>query len=181
MVYDYLVKQNKDAFLAKVADISAKLGISPDWLMIVMKMESGINHQAVNPNGGATGLIQFMPATAAGLGTSTAALKSMSNVDQLEYVYKYFKPYAGRLFSVTDLYTVTFFPVALGKPDSWVLQTATLHPDTIARANPVIDLNKNQEITMGEFKQYVLNGLPSEAIQAIRSAAANTADYLKKN
>lgn len=177
MVYEYLVKSNKAAFLAKVAEVSAKLGIQPDWLMIVMKMESGLNPQAVNYNGGATGLIQFMPATAAGLGTSTTALFNMSNVEQMDWVYKYFKPYAGRLFSVTDLYMVTFFPVALGKPDNYVLQTSSLHADTIARANPVFDLNKDSAITVGEFKKSVTNRLPSEALQAI----ANTLDNLKKN
>jgi len=181
MVYEYLVKSNKAAFLAKVTEIAARLGISPDWLMIVMKMESSMDHTAVNPQGGATGLIQFMPATAVGLGTSTGALRNMTNVEQLDYVYKYFKPYTGRLLSVTDLYTVTFFPVALGKPDNYVLQTSTLHADTIARQNPVFDLNKNKEITVGEFKQSVINRLPSEAIEAMRIAASNAGDYLKKN
>jgi len=181
MVYEYLVKSNKAAFLAKVTEISARLGINPDWLMIVMKMESSMDHTAVNPQGGATGLIQFMPATAVGLGTTTGALRNMNNVEQLDYVYKYFKPYTGRLLSVTDLYTVTFFPVALGKPDNYVLQTSTLRADTIARQNPVFDLNKNKEITVGEFKQSVINRLPSEAIEAIRIAAGNASDYLKKN
>ena len=169
MVYENLVTQNKAAFLAKVTEIAAKLKIQPDWLMIVMKMESGINHQAVNPIGGATGLIQFMPATARGLGTSTEALKAMSNVQQIEYVYKYFAPYSGRLKSVTDLYTVTFFPVALGKPDSYVLQTPTLHADTIAAQNPVFDLNRDKQITLGEFKQSVVNRLPKEALAYIKS------------
>ena len=103
MIYENLVTQNKAAFLAKVQEIAAKLKIQADWLMIVMKMESGINHQIVNKTGGATGLIQFMPATARGLGTSTEALKTMTNVQQLDYVYKYFAPYSGRLKSVTDL------------------------------------------------------------------------------
>jgi hypothetical protein len=177
MVYEYLVKSNQAAFLAKVAEVSSKLGIQADWLMIVMKMESGINPQAINTTGGATGLIQFMPSTAVGLGTSTAALYNMSNVEQMDWVYKYFKPYAGRLLSVTDLYMVTFFPVALGKPDNYVLQTSSLHADTIARQNPVFDLNKDQAITVGEFKQSVMNRLPNEAIQAILIAANN----LKKN
>lgn len=45
---------------------------------------------------GATGLIQFMPATAQGMGTTTAALAAMSAVQQLDYVQRYFKPYAAR-------------------------------------------------------------------------------------
>jgi hypothetical protein len=168
MVYEYLVKTNQAAFLAKVTEISAKLGILPDWLMIVMKMESGINPQAYNANGGATGLIQFMPSTAAGLGTSTGALIAMDNVTQLDYVYKYFKPYTGRLHSVTDLYMVTFFPVALGKSDDYVLETSSLSAGLIARANPIFDLNKDQKITVGEFKQSILSRMPNEVIEFLK-------------
>lgn len=181
MVYDYLVSSNKDEFLAKVIAISSALCIDPNWLMIVMKKESGLDPQAYNANGGATGLIQFMPATADSLGTSTDELYAMSNVEQLDYVYAYFKGYTGRLNSVTDLYMVTFFPAALGKPDDYVLQTSHLSAETIARANSIIDLNGDLQITVGEFNQYVIKGLPSEALQSILSAAGNTVDYLKKN
>ena len=41
---------------------------------------------------GATGLIQFLPSTARGLGTTTDALAGMSSVEQLNYVEKYFDP-----------------------------------------------------------------------------------------
>jgi hypothetical protein len=168
MVYEYLVTENKAVFLQKVKEIAAKLGVNPDWLMIVFKIESGINHRAVNAVTGATGLIQFMPATAAGLGTSTVALRNMGNVEQLDYVYKYFKPYAGRLSSLTDLYTVTFFPRALGQPDSYVLQTDTLKAGTIARQNPGFDLDKDGQITYGEFKAAVLSKVPSEVIEYVK-------------
>ena len=168
MYYEYLVKENKAAFLAKVAEIAAKLKIQPDWLMIVMKMESGINHQLVNPTGGATGLMQFMPATARGLNTSTEALKAMTNVQQLDYVYKYFAPYTGRLTSVYDLYTVTFWPVALGKPDSYVIGNNQYSPAKVASQNKVFDINKDQQITLGEFKQSIKNRLPSDVIEFLK-------------
>lgn len=157
LLFEDKVTRNKEAFVDKVKSISAKLLIEPDWLMAVMYKESGLNEKAVNPNGGATGLIQFMPATARSLGTTTAALSTMSNVEQLDYVYKYYKPYITKLNSYPDLYLATFFPVALGKSDDWVLQTSTLSAKTIARANPVIDLNKDDKITVGEFKQYCYN------------------------
>ncbi|MEY3377044.1 MAG: hypothetical protein RL463_1354, partial [Bacteroidota bacterium] len=91
LVYEDLVKENKEAFIQKVKDISGRLGINPNWLMLVMYMESNINHRAVNPMGGATGLIQFMPFVATELGTTTKQLLNMSNVEQLNYVEKYFK------------------------------------------------------------------------------------------
>jgi soluble lytic murein transglycosylase-like protein len=92
MLYEEKVTTNKDAFIAKVITISQRLGIEPEWLMQVFVNESGINHQAVNSVSGATGLIQFMPNTATALGTSVAALKAMTNVQQLDWVYKYLSP-----------------------------------------------------------------------------------------
>ena len=157
MVYSEYVLTNKVAFIAKVKDISARLKINPEWLMVVMYAESRLNPKAVNSNGGATGLIQFMPKTAAWLGTSTSALKNMSNVEQLDWVYKYFNSLGatGKMKSVYDLYLVTFFPIALGKPDNWVLQSKDLSAYTVAVNNKIIDINKDNKITVGEFKKYV--------------------------
>lgn len=169
MLFESLITRNRAAFLNKVVEISAKLGINnPDSLMAVMQSESNIDETAVNSKTGATGLIQFMPSTAAGLGTSVEALRKMSNVEQLDYVYRYFKPYAGRLNSATDLYTVVFFPVALGKSDDYILQTSRISADTIARQNPIFDLDKNKVITYGEFKQAVLKRIPSETVAYLK-------------
>lgn len=155
MWYEDLVKSNKSEFLSKVKVISAKLGIDPNYLMFVMRWESNLNPAAVNPVGGATGLIQFMPSTARSLGTTADALRKMNNVEQLDFVYKYFYPYRGRMRSVYDVYLITFFPAALGKPDSYVFETKSLSAKIIAEQNPGIDLNKDLKITVGEFKQYI--------------------------
>ena len=60
--------------------------------MAVMSFETGgtFNPGIRNAAGsGATGLIQFMPSAAAGLGTSTQALAGMSRAEQMKYVEKY--------------------------------------------------------------------------------------------
>jgi hypothetical protein len=154
MLFADKVKENRSQFLDKVEAISKKLLINPDWLMAVMYKESGLNHRAVNSKSGATGLIQFMPATAQGLGTSTTALRNMSNLEQLDWVYKYYRPYISKLNSYPDLYLATFFPKALGKSDDYIMQTNSLSASTIARQNPGVDLNKDGQITVGEFKEY---------------------------
>jgi hypothetical protein len=159
------VTTNRAAFEAEVRKYSQMLGINPDWLMIVMYMESGLNPKAYNANGGASGLIQFMPATAEGLGITTAALRELTNVQQMYYVYKYFKPAAGKLKSVFDLYLYTFFPVAVGKPTTYILETSKLSAATIAKANPIIDINKDLKITVGEFYQYVDNFLKKKGLK----------------
>jgi hypothetical protein len=35
------------------------------------------------------------------------------------------------------------------------LKSDTLSAETVARANPIIDINKNGQITVAEFEQYV--------------------------
>ena len=176
LAFEDSVTENKDAFLQKVRDISSDLLINPNWLMTVMHKESGINSKAYNPNpnSGATGLIQFMPATAQGLGTTTDALKNMSNVQQLDYVKKYFAPYKGKINSYFDLYMVTFFPLGVGKPDDWVVQGGGLSADTIARANPAISQGKSA-VTVADFKTYLMRDIPSQ-FKSLIEAGAN--DFL---
>src|SRR3546814_642119 len=85
-------------FINEVEAMAARLGTKPEYLMAVMSFETGASFspaQANNAGSGATGLIQFMPNTAAGLGTSTAALAQMSSVEQLQYVEQYFMERAG--------------------------------------------------------------------------------------
>lgn len=81
--------KNDPAWNAKLAEMKAKYpGLTDDAIYRVIQGESGFNLRAYNPSG-ATGLFQFMPATAAGLGTSTAAIQNMSAVEQLEVYDRY--------------------------------------------------------------------------------------------
>ena len=145
---------DRDAFADKIQSVANDLGVLPSDLTIVMNSESGMDPQAINPDGGATGLIQFMPASAAGLGTSTGDLYNMSASEQLDYVHDYFLPYKGQLKNAYGVYLATFFPAAIGKPNSWVLEANGLSRSIIARSNPAIDLNKDNQITVGEFKKW---------------------------
>ena len=115
-----LENQVSSPFAAKVRQIASRLGVPPDYLMAVMWSESRLDSAATNPEGGATGLIQFMPATAAGLGTSCEALREMSALDQLDYVERFFRPYAPRCRTFGDFYMACFFPAAIGKEDDYV-------------------------------------------------------------
>ncbi|MDP3914396.1 MAG: transglycosylase SLT domain-containing protein [Bacteroidota bacterium] len=149
-------------FTDKVRYISDLLNIDPNWLMWVMYFESTLNHRAVNKTSGATGLIQFMPSTARGLGTTTASLLQMTAVEQLDYVYAYLKPYKNRMNAMVDVYLAVFFPLAMNKPPEYVLQTSTLSASKIASQNAGLDLNKNGQITRTEVEAKVSVGLPSE-------------------
>lgn len=123
----------------------------PGDFMTCIAWETGRTFSAsvVNRAGsGATGLIQFMPATARALGTTAAALALMSAEDQLNFVYKYFEPWKGKLKSLSDLYMAILWPKAVGKPDDYVLFQG---PGTIAyRQNAGLDTNRDAKITKAE-------------------------------
>ncbi len=142
-------------FVQKVKEMSTRLGIKPEWLLAVMKNESGMSTSIRNSQGGATGLIQFMPATARALGTTTDALAKMSGVEQLAYVEKFFSSSKGKFKSGADLYLNTFWPAALGKGDDYKIGGAE-----VARVNKGFDLNKDGQITAGEFRQYYKQRFP---------------------
>lgn len=155
---------NPAEFMLKLNKICEDLKTNPNWMLLVMYKESGFNPSKPNPNGGAVGLIQFMPETAKGLNTSTEELKRMSAIEQLDYVYKFYKQFTGKLNSVQDLYLATFLPIMVGKniDSDTVLKYKGISAQGLAQANPAIDLNKDNQITKGEFDEYVTKGIPSK-------------------
>lgn len=129
----------------------------PDKLMACMAFESGESFSPSKKNAagsGATGLIQFMPNTAKGLGTTTAALAKMTAEDQLNFVYKYFKDVMkarGPIVSLEDMYMAILLPSAVGKPDSHVLFSSGV----AYRQNSGLDLNKDGKVTKFEAAKLV--------------------------
>lgn len=104
-------------FLDAVVDMSARLGVNPSYITTIMALETGrrFTSDVTNAAGsGATGLIQFMPSTAKGLGTTTELLAKMTPIEQLVYVEKYFKPYTGAMDRLVDCYLAVLYPDAMG-------------------------------------------------------------------
>lgn len=142
------------AFRERVSQIAAAQGCEPSWFMACMAWESGQTFSPSEVNGagsGAVGLIQFMPQTAASLGTSTAELAAMSPERQLEYVADYFRPWVGRLHNLGDLYGAILWPAMIGKPDSYVcFDKADPHHPKLYLQNHGLDFNGDDKITRGE-------------------------------
>lgn len=112
----------RPAFWPALQQTAQRLGVDPDHLWRVMHFESGGKPNNVNPTSGATGLIQFMPSTAAGLGTSTGALRGMTAEQQLPYVEKYLRQAGVKPgMNFGDLYSSVLWPKAVGKPGDYVL------------------------------------------------------------
>ena len=139
-------------FRDRVQWIANELDLNPDDLMTCMAWESGrtFSPSILNKAGsGATGLIQFMPKTAIGLGTTTARLAQMTAEDQLNYVFKYFRPFKGRLKTLSDMYMAILWPGAVGAAESHVLWDKGGWPTTY-RQNAGLDANRDGAITKGE-------------------------------
>ena len=145
-------------FIAELINVGNRLNIDPSFLASVMLSESGFDHTAVNPHGGATGLIQFMPSTSANLGTSTEELAAMTDVQQLAYVEKFFRPWAGRIKTPGDLYMATFLPIFVGKPRDYIIGQKDNHNQIAGNLtyhkvweyNKGFDSDKDGKITVGD-------------------------------
>ncbi len=162
---DVSVIQDPD-FNTKLEKIASQLGIESSVLVAIMKHESGMNPAAVNKLGsGATGLIQFMPDTARGLGTSVEELRTMSAVDQLDYVYKYYKRLGARPGSTLgDMYMLTFLPLYAYRDENTVVGelgggllpgTRKLTKNAIYKQNPSFDHNRDGVFTIADVKRSV--------------------------
>lgn len=148
-------------FVERIWWTAVTLGFDPDWLMACIAFETGEKFTANVKNmagSGATGLLQFMPATAKELGTTTAALAQMDAEKQINFVYKYFKMQIerrGPITSLADCYMAILLPSAVGKPDN-----AVLFSEGVAyRQNSGLDANRDGQVTKIEAAAKVIDKL----------------------
>jgi hypothetical protein len=141
-------------FRTKIRSVCLVLGIDPSWLMACMAFESGETFSSSVRNAagsGAVGLIQFMPSTAAALGTTVDDLAAITPEQQIDYVARYFAPWKGRLHNLGDVYGAILWPGMIGKPDGWIVfnRADPVHPARYQQ-NAGLDLNKDGVITKAE-------------------------------
>jgi hypothetical protein len=144
-------------FKQKLEKVATALSVKSSDLLAVMKQESGINPQARNKTSNAVGLIQFMPDTARRLGTTTEDLYNMDAVQQLDYVYKYFKMTGVGNGDLGDLYMAVFMPKYVGYDDATVLGQAGAggFSGKVYAQNKGLDRNRDGAITVADVKQSV--------------------------
>lgn len=108
--------ENDPKFQAKLAEMQEKYpGLEKEQLYKIIDGESSFNLTAQNPSG-ATGLFQFIPSTAQGLGVTTDQILDMSAYEQLEVYDRYLEQtnYRGG-----DLGIIQAAPAYYGKPDDF--------------------------------------------------------------
>lgn len=116
----------ESGFFEKVADIAGKLGVTLDDLIIIMAFETGGTFSPAQKNTGgyeAYGLIQFTQVAANDLGVTLAALAQMTQIQQLDYVYKFLAKWLkpGNNYSFSDIYMAILYPDAVDQPDNAVI------------------------------------------------------------
>lgn len=111
-------------FNRKLGKVAEALGISADDLFKIIKFETAgtFSPKSQDPSGVSIGLIGFTERTANGLGTSKAELGKMTAVEQLDYVYKFYKMVGVRAGDDRGtIYMLTFMPAFAHSPDDTVL------------------------------------------------------------
>lgn len=136
----------------QINHMAKDLKMNPEDIKALIYSESGGNPQAYNKNGGASGLIQFMPKTAERFGTTTEKIRQMSAEEQMPLIKKYLetaKKDAG--FSKDDkidagtLYSLVFLP-AFAKKDILCKSGSKYY-----EANKGLDVNKDGYITKSDL------------------------------
>lgn len=168
LAYESYIKENRPQFVAAVQSVCKKVLISdPNALMVVFVLETfakktgKIDHLIKNSLN-YRGLLQFSPANLRAMGYTVETFEKLANYEQVEQVvYKYLKPYSGRMRCLADIYLAVLFPVAIGKPDNFVLQHGKLTAEKVARANPLYDIDKDGDIEVGEVKRRLAEYIPA--------------------
>ena len=158
-------KLGKD-FLEKTKQVAQEVGCDYKDLLAVMNSESGLNPAAQNKQGGASGLIQFMPATARAMGTTTDAIRNMSGVQQLDLVKrlilqnKKMAGLQGQRLNAGQLYALIFLPARAQR------EVLTTSSENYYRCNRGLDANHDGQITSTELGNRVRSKYVNEYIFA---------------
>lgn len=163
MIYKSYVKTNQSEFIAKVKDVSLRLKIRPQWLMVVFAAETAYTFSPTVRAGGkvngAVGLIQFTEVSCQRIGVSKAQLANMSNVEQLDWVEKYFVSWGavGKMKDLGDVYMVVFAPAMFGRPETTKVYQS---PNQSYAQNSGMDKDKKGFITVLDIKNFVYKNTP---------------------
>lgn len=107
-------------FANKIVEVANNLGTNAYWLANLINFETAASfNPAIQNSLGYTGLIQFGDGAATDLGTTTSHLKTLSAIEQMDFVQKYFelphKRKGSNYGTPADLYMAVFYPAAVGK------------------------------------------------------------------
>jgi hypothetical protein len=139
-------------FMSEVNRVSARFGVDPLDMLAVMRAESSLNPRAQNPTSRATGLIQFIPQTAAALGTTVEEIREMSAAQQMQLVERYFQMVGlPQGASRGTLYAYVYLPGRARSAISRGDGVLSRNPENFYTANPGLDANNDGVITISDL------------------------------
>ncbi len=148
-----------EAFVKRLLQLIENLELpkeAANWLMGIINFETigTFSPSIKSGNSSGRGLIQFLEETAKGLNTTTEALSKMTNVEQLDYVEKYFEPYAKNIKSFYDMYAAVLSP---GNVSASLDKTLYAAPSKEYFANKTsLDRDNDERITKKEAGDEVI-------------------------
>jgi peptidoglycan hydrolase-like protein with peptidoglycan-binding domain len=154
-------------FNSKLDKVAKALGIESDILRRIIKFETAgtFSPTSQDPSGVSIGLIGFTRPTARALGTSREELAKMTAVQQLDYVYKFYKMNGLRPGSdIGTMYMLTFMPAyayspentVLGQKNGGTLGNTGLSLHKIWLQNPAFAKSKGKDFfTVGDVKNMI--------------------------
>jgi len=158
--FERLLSQHPE-FLPELREVAARIETRPEWLLNVIASESSFIPSVRNrlPRQTASGLLQIIEGTAAGLGTTTAAIRRMNAVEQLRLIEKFFTPFRGKLNSLGDVYLAVFRGfIMAGGPDTVVAPLDGSRKERrVYYLNRGLDMDRNGRITKGELATTALS------------------------
>jgi hypothetical protein len=163
LIFIEKVPANQRAYVEKeINSICADLGIkNADWLSIVINRESNWNPAIKAKTSTATGLIQFLEATAKSLGTTTAKLKTMTVSQQLPYVREYLARMIrqlGKPKNLFQLYLLVHYPAGSKKG---LTETIYASPSNAYTANKYLDKAGKGYVTGQDIENFLISSLPA--------------------
>ena len=158
-----LLEKTTPEFRTRLVEVAEWLGVDPTDLAAIIAFESGFDPRATNQLSQATGLIQWMPATARSLYSLTVAqIKSLSAVEQLDLVGRYFAGVRGRALTVHDLYMLVWNGSPAAQDKVLGVADGAGHQGAVYRQNSGLDRNHDGIITAGEASS-IVRGIAAEA------------------
>ena len=158
-----LLTDTTPEFRRELRAVAERLTVDPTDLAAIISFESGFNPRIRNTLSGATGLIQWLPSTARSLYSLTVAqIASLSAVEQLALVEKYFAGVRGRNLDAHQLYMLVWNGSPADPDKVLGVSDAGGHSGAVYAQNKGLDANHDGKITAGEASA-IVRGLAAAA------------------